>query len=319
MNGLAETAVDQPRGATDCTFRALGVEIRLVVDEPDALPIARDLLSGQLATLDLACSRFRDDSEIAVIDRAGGRPVAISGLLTEALAVALDAARETDGDVDPTVGQALSAAGYDRDFALLPPDGPAPAVVLRRLASWRSVELDVPNRIVRVPARVRLDLGATAKAFAADRAAQFLHAVVGGSVLVGLGGDIAVAGPGPLGGWPVRVQDRPGALVVSPDGPSQTIAIRGGGLATSSTTVRRWRRGGQDMHHLIDPRTGMPALAPWRTVSVCAASALAANVASTALLVRGGAGLSRLERSGLPARLVTHAGEVIRLNGWPAP
>jgi len=313
MNALTEPAV------VDDTWQALGVEVRLVVAEPEALPIAAELLRGELAALDLACSRFRDDSEIATIDRAEGRPVAISQLLTAALAVALEAARDTDGDVDPTVGQALSAIGYDRDFALLPADGPAPAVVVRRMPSWRHVELDVPNRIVRVPAGVRLDLGATAKAFAADRAAAFLHAAVGGSVLVGLGGDIAVAGPAASGGWAIRVQDRPGPLAMVPDGPAQTIAIRGGGLATSSSTVRRWRRGGRDMHHLIDPRTGLPALAPWRTASVCAPSALLANVASTALLVRGSAGLARLRDSRLPARLVSHDGTVTVLNGWPEP
>lgn len=318
------SAVTRPRPQhrarlADCTFAALGVEVRLVVDEPDSLPIARDMLTAFLGALDLACSRFRADSEIARIDRAAGRPVAISALLTRTLAVALDAARDTDGAVDPTVGEALVAAGYDRDFALLPADRPAPAVVVRQVPSWRQVELDVENQVVRVPAGVRLDLGATAKAYAADLAARCLQTEVGGSVLVGLGGDIAVAGPGPDGGWPIRIQDKAGPLAVEPAGPHQTISIRGGGLATSSTTARRWRRGGRQMHHLIDPRTGAPARAPWRTVSVCAPSACAANVASTALLVRGAAGLSRLEASGLPARLVTHAGEVVVWNGWPQP
>ncbi len=311
------TAPTLPSVPTCCSWRALGVDIHLVVEEPEALPIARELLVSELAALDLACSRFRPDSEIAGLDRADGSPVHVSALLADALEVAIAAARRTDGDVDPTVGQALSEIGYDRDFSRLAPDGPARAIVVRRMPNWRDIELDTVRRVVRVPAGVRLDLGATSKAFAADRAAQLLSTAIGGAVLVSLGGDIAVAGPTPSGGWPVRVQDRPGPLDAESEGLSQTIALSTGGLATSSVTVRRWRRGGHEMHHLLDPRTGVPAHAPWRTVSVCADSALNANIASTALLIRGAAGLDRLTVSGLPARLVTHGGEVQVVNGWP--
>ena len=154
------------------------------------------------------------------------------------LAAALDAAAQTDGLVDPTLGRAMADLGYDRDFALLPSDSPA-AVRIRRLADWRTIELDVARSRVRIPAGVRLDLGATAKAFAADRAARDIQSACGGAVLVGLGGDITVAGPAPAGGWAVRVQDRTDALDIIPAGPFQVVSITAGGLATSSVTARQ--------------------------------------------------------------------------------
>ena len=134
-------------------------------------------------------------------------PVPVSPVLAGALAVALRAARLTDGDVDPTVGGALSAAGYDRDFALVQRDGPPVRLTVRSVPGWREIELDGAAGLVSLPAGTRLDLGATAKAWAADRAAARIAAELGCGVLVNLGGDIAVGGPGSAGGWRIRVQD----------------------------------------------------------------------------------------------------------------
>jgi thiamine biosynthesis lipoprotein len=298
-------------------WTALGTTVTVAVTNPTMLAPAECLLTDDLAALDLACSRFRADSEIARIDTAGGRPVQISVLLVDALAAALDAARRTDGDVDPTVGSVIRELGYDRDFAQLPPDGPVPAVHVRSVPGWRQVDLDVIRRIVRVPAGVRLDLGATAKAFAADRSAERLATTLGCGVLVSLGGDVAVAGVAPVGGWIVRVQDLPGRIDDEPTGPITTVSVASGGLATSSTAARRWRRGGQWMHHLIDPHTGMPAVSPWRTVTVAAATCLDANVASTCAAIRGLMGPATLRGLGLPARLVANDGRIVTLGGWP--
>jgi len=133
---------------------------------------------------------------------------------------------------------------------------------------------------------------------------------------VSLGGDVAVAGPGPDGGWPVRVQDRPGPLD-APDEGAQVVALHGGGMATSGITARRWTAGGRALHHLLDPRTGMPAVTPWRTVTVVAPSCVAANAASTAAIVRGPDGLAWLGGTGLPARLLALDGAVTTVNAWP--
>jgi thiamine biosynthesis lipoprotein len=133
-------------------------------------------------------------------------------------------------------------------------------------------------------------------------------------VLVSLGGDIATAGPCPAGGWAVRVTDDHAG---GEDSPGQLITLQSGGLATSSTTVRRWRRGGSAIHHIVDPRTGAPAQSPYRTVSVAAATCVDANIATTAAIVRCERALEWLESTGLPARLVTHDGLVLHLNRWP--
>jgi thiamine biosynthesis lipoprotein len=232
----------------------------------------------------------------------------------EATNVALGAARATAGDVDPTVGRALRVAGYDRDFAQLPAlrtgrvrFAPAPG--------WRLVQVDRRRPAVRVPRGVELDFGATAKALAADRAARGCARELRGGVLVNLGGDLAVGGPAPEGGWPVRVTDDHDAGF---DAPGQTVSIVSGGLATSSVAVRRWRNGSTgSLHHIIDPASGRPAAEFWRTVSVAAADCVAANIASTAAIVRGAAALPWLDSLRLPARLVALDGVVARVSNWP--
>ena len=306
-----------PATATDAgasaTWRALGTLVQLVVTEPGGLPGARRLLDDDLAAVDAACSRFRADSELRSL--RGGRQQ-VSPLLAEAIAVALRAARLTDGDVDPTVGAAMSAVGYDRDFEKIEPNGPPLRLTVRKVPGWREVRLD--GQTLTMPAGVQLDLGATAKAWAADRSAARIASQLGCGVLVSLGGDIAVAGPAPATGWRVRVQDVTGPAGETPPGPCALIAIRDGGLATSSTAARRWRRGGDVLHHILDPRTGLPAEPVWRTVSVAAGSCADANAASTAAVIRGRRAPGWLTRIGLPARLVDATGAVFTVAGWPS-
>jgi FAD:protein FMN transferase len=299
------------------SWRALGTGVQLIVTDGSKLAAARAMLADDLAAVDLACSRFRPDSELTGLDRASG-PVTVSPLLAEAIGVALRAAELSDGDVDPTVGAAMNAVGYDRDFALIAPDGPAVRLTVRAVPGWRQIEFDQLSRRLRLPAGVRLDLGATAKAWAADRAAARISAGLGCGVLVSLGGDIAVSGPAPDGGWRIRVQDISGPPDEPPIGPSAVVAVHTGGLATSSTAARRWRRGGDVLHHILDPHTGLPAPAVWRTVSVAAASCTDANIASTAAVIRGRAAPAWLTGLGLPARLVADDGHVQTCGGWPA-
>ena len=308
---------DDP-GTAGAGWTALGCWVHLVVTDRAALEAARSMLAADLADLDAACSRFRADSELAALDRAQGRPVRLSPLLANAVAVALRAAELTDGDVDPTVGEAIVAAGYDRDFSLVPPDGPPLNLVVKAVPGWRQVRLDPATRTLAMPAGIRLDLGATAKAWAADRAAARIAAELGAGVLVGLGGDIAVAGQAPPGGWRIRVQDVTGRPEDVPEGPATVVAITSGGLATSSTTARRWRRGGNVLHHILDPRTGLPPAPVWRTISVTAATCADANAASTAAIIRGSQAPGWLAATGLPARLVDVSGRVKTVAGWPA-
>jgi thiamine biosynthesis lipoprotein ApbE len=309
------TARSPEVAAADLT--ALGTMVRLVVTDPDVLVDATGDLIARLDAVDGACSRFRADSELRTLQPDEGGWASVSPLLAELVEVALRAARLTDGDVDPTVGRAMEAAGYDRDFALIPADGPAVRVLTGPAPGWHSVELDRQRQRLRIPAGVLLDLGATAKAWAADDAAAAIATRFGCGVLVSLGGDVAIAGPPPRDGWPIRVQDAVGHPDVEPEQPWATVVFRSGGVATSSVTARRWVRGGTALHHVLDPRTGLPAETPWRTVTVAAATCVDANIASTWSIVSGRTALGRLRALGLPARLVSVDGQVTTVCGWP--
>jgi thiamine biosynthesis lipoprotein ApbE len=306
--------------AAHADWQALGTQVRLVVTDPGQLTAGGRLLQADLTDVDLACSRFRADSELVAVNatapgRADGVPV--SPLLAEAIAVALRAARRTHGNVDPTVGAAMAAAGYDRDFALVRPTGPPLRLTVRQVPGWRQVRLNAAARTLSLPAGTQLDLGATAKAWAADRSAGRLAERLGCGVLVSLGGDIAVAGQPPADGWRIRVQDVTGRPEDPPPGPAAVVSIRAGGLATSSTAARRWRRGGDVIHHILDPRTGRPAAPVWRTVSVAALSCLEANTASTAAIIQGRDAIGWLAARRLPARLVGSDGSITTVAGWP--
>jgi FAD:protein FMN transferase len=296
-------------------FRALGTTAVVAVTEVRARAGAIDILAEELDAIDRACSRFRADSELSRINAAPGTWADVSPLFLGALEVALDAARSTDGIVDPTIGRALRVLGYDRDFASVAANGAPLRVLVERAAGWRAVEVDGLRSRVRVPRGVELDLGATAKAFAADRAARRIAAETGVGVIVDLGGDCALAGPAPEAGWAIHVADRHDAPATAP-GP--TIALCEGGLATSGTTARTWTRGRRVLHHVIDPATGCSADTLWRTASAVGATCVAANVATTAAIVLGPEAPEWLAGRGLPARLVAVDGEVVTLGGWPA-
>jgi thiamine biosynthesis lipoprotein len=296
--------------------------IQLVVTDPGKVSDAADLLTADLAELDRACSRFRPDSEVSQLSRFPAGPsglvtATVGPLLAEAVAVALRAASLTDGDVDPTVGGALSVLGYDRDFEQVPADGPASKTGAQVIPGWRSVALDPATRRLTMPPGVQLDLGATVKGWAADRSAASIAGKLGCGVLVSLGGDTAVAGHPPDGGWRIRVQDVTGGPGDRPQGPTAVIAIRDGGLATSSVAARRWRRGGSVLHHILDPRTGLPAAPVWRTVSVAAASCADANTAATAAVIRGWQAPGWLASLRLPSRLVEVNDTVHLIANWP--
>jgi thiamine biosynthesis lipoprotein len=297
------------------SWQALGTKAVLVVTDPVALPSARAILAEELWTIDRACSRFRADSELSRLNAAAGSRVHVGPLLYDAVRTALEAAAATGGLVAPTVGASLRRSGYDRTFAAVRDRAGTLRPAFVRSPDWRHIELDEERRTIWMRRGVELDLGATAKALAADRAASAIFGRTGSGVLVSLGGDVSAAGEPPPGDWPIRIAEDSGDSV-DVSGPVVTVA--GGGLATSSTTVRRWASSEGELHHIVDPRTGRPAARFWRTATVAAASCVDANTASTAAIVLGEPALTWLAARRLPARLVRYDGAVARVAGWPA-
>ncbi len=242
------------------TFRAMGTDVELLLDAPAGVPAEAALVAAEaeIHRLEGLLSRFRPESELSRLNRAGS--LACGSDLVRVATLALVARERTAGSFDPTVHDAVVAAGYDRSFDELEPDGPdgdaAPAPCGR--------EVEIRGTTITLEPRSRLDLGGIAKGYAADRACELLAAA--GPCLVNTGGDIVVSG----GSWAVGVTD------------DLTLELTSGGLATSGRDRRRWRRGGEERHHIIDPATGRPAASPYLRVTVAAPSAAEAEVLAKA-------------------------------------
>ncbi len=247
-------------------------------------------LRGTVARLDAAASRFRDDSEVAELARKAGSWVPVSDLLLRLVTTALAVAEATDGLVHPGLGAPLAAAGYDAWAG-----APRPGLRSREVLPWQEIAVD-PDGAIRIPRGMVLDLGATAKAWMADALATEVAEVTGADVLANMGGDIrCLADHEP---WPLLLD--PEVLGVPP----MRIALCNAGIATSGRARRQWPGG----HHIVDVRTGVPALTPWWSAAVVAADAVGANAAATAAIVLGEEAPQWLAGIGLTARLVAESG-----------
>jgi FAD:protein FMN transferase len=292
-------------GATSYRFDLWSTTGSVVVTDPSALAAAVEVVRAGLDEVELACSRFRPDSEISGLTAGRNR---LSPLLADLVGTALDAAEASGGLVDPTVGSAMRGLGYDRSIELLPADG-APVSFVQHVPGFRQVHLH--GDLLEFPRGLQLDLGATAKARAADLTARRVADTIGVGVLVELGGDIATAGPGPENGWQILVAD-------SEDDPACQVTLQPGwALATSSTVRRAWRRGGVRLHHIVDPRTAAPAAPVWRSASVAAPTCVEANTASTAAVVLGHQATRWLGERGFTARMIDQRHRVCRVGDWP--
>jgi len=300
-------------------WQILDTSARVVVTDPAFADRAAELVSEQVQEIDQVCGRDRADSELnrihqAVAGNPTDRPVTVSALLAVLIGAALEAASRTDGDLDPTLTDDLSALGYPEDFTVLQARAggyTVPITLTRRVRhSWRDVSLT--GRRLRLPAGLRLDLDITARAWAADRAARSIHARFGVGVLVVLGAHVATAGPAPAEGWQFVVQD--GAQE-----PAAPVGLDAGtaGLATASTVSRGWRFGTRAVQHVLDPGEPLPTAPLWRTVSVAADTCLDAGRVATAAILRGPDAPNWLRAQGYPARLVSATGEVLTVSGWP--
>ncbi|MEN8603300.1 FAD:protein FMN transferase [Microbacterium rhizosphaerae] len=314
MPALSHPSDRAVEGRADWTIWNLDAS---VVTRSEHLHKAREIADQLLADVDRACSRFRPDSETITLAGASASGVDVSPTLAALVRGSLSAAEWTQGDVDPTLGAQMSHLGYDRDIAdirlgsasaPLTDDSVRDVPVPPRGVGWRDVQLN--GNHLQVPAGVILDLGATAKAMAADLIAARVAEDLGGPVLVSLGGDISTAGARDEP-WQVRIDDGAGE-------PTQQVSLEPGwAIATSSTLHRRWRKSGRWMHHILDPRSGLPAPMTWRTATVAAPDCLRANAFSTAAIVRGPGAARLLANAQLAARLVDIDGNVHCIGGWP--
>jgi thiamine biosynthesis lipoprotein len=239
---------------------------------------------------DARFSRFQVSSELNSVNTSPLGVTLVSEEFASMLSLSLDAACATDGIVTPTVGGALIAAGYDRDFASLPLDVEAAQPVA--IHPWTAVSLRGLGLLRTEP--IVLDLNGVAKGCTVDDALA-----LAGRGWVAAGGDIATREP---------------VVVGLPGG--ESVALHGGGLATSSVAKRRWLSGGVEQNHLIDPRTGAPTTSIWRDVTVVASSCLAADTAARAALLHSHDGPAWLETRGLAGRFVAHDGVVVLTDAW---
>ena len=270
-------------------FRAMGCDI--VVG--GATPAETAAIERLFAALETALTRFHPDSELERLNRCPSESVIVSPILASAIDDALTAAAATDGVVDPTIAAALEAAGYDRSYREL---GTPPVRAAVLAGRWREIRLT--GSLVRRPAGLRLDLNGVVKGRAVDDAL----ALIEGDGFVSAGGDLAARGP----------------LVVALPG-GDTVTLRAGALATSGVTTRSWYRDdGDRAHHLIDPATGRPAQSRWESVTACASTCLAADVAAKTAFLLGDDGPTWIERRGLQARFLTIGGDVVTAGDWPA-
>ena len=275
-------------------FHAMGTQVELIVGgNEDAR--ALDPAEEEFHRLEAILSRFREDSELSRLNRSG--TIEAGPDLRRVVGLALAARERTHGRFDPTILPALLAAGYDRTFEEVAADG-HPLDSAPRGAGGL-VRLD-GDKIELAPG-VQLDLGGIGKGYAAERAADLLAS--SGPCLVNAGGDVALRG----GPWPVGVETANGSI---------TLELGTGGLATSGRDRRRWRRGGRELHHLVDPSTGQPAESDLLRVTVVAQDAIEAEVAAKALFLAGAEeAVVEADESRLPTILVTADGRTLFAGG----
>ena len=298
-----------PRGSST-EWARWSTYVHLAVGESHLLRRAVRTTECVLDAVERACSRFRTDSDLVRANRSPGQWVRVDPLLCQAVSVALRAAELTDGLVNPCLGRALVALGYDADLGMVSRRAEAHARPLPLPDPRAFEDVLVSDEAIRVPEGCELDLGATAKAWAADLVAGTLLERLDCPVLISIGGDLRVDGAA-SSPWQVIVTERHG------DTDAQLVEVSHGGLATSTTTVRRWRGPSGEVHHVLDPRTNQPVDGELRTVTAAGASSLAANVAATAALVLGADAPAWLEAHRVSARLVHTDGSTSTTCSWP--
>jgi thiamine biosynthesis lipoprotein len=289
-------------------FSIWGLSGSLHTEGDNQLPFAEDRLHFWLDIIDRTCNRFRADSELSRLNGADG-DVTLSDGFVRALVAARRASELTGGLCDPTILTSLEALGYDRDYDALGVLEDT-RVELRPAPGFAALHFDEMSRTVHKTPDWRIDLGASAKALVTDLVADDVAPT--GGVIVEIGGDVSARGRGPEGPWVIGV-----ATTLTITGLEPRIALENGAVATSSNTVRTWRRGEKVIGHIIDPRTGASAASPFAAATVIDADCVSANAFATAALLWGEDAAWHIAQAGRSARLVRHDGSVEFVGAWP--
>ena len=292
------------------SFHGFGTTIGAWTTEPLLLARLGPWLKAWVERVEAACSRFSPTSDLSRANAAAGTPVQVRRELLSAFQAAASMAEVTDGLYDPAVGTAVIEAGYDRTFEAVVADGPGPRGPGQPGGGWRKVAVDEQASTITVPEGYRLDLGGSAKGWAVDVALEALQKSLladypDAGVCISAGGDMAVAGVRPAGGWPVVISERLDRSIATSEG---YVRLARGAIATSGATARSWSDGRLPGHHIIDPRTGVPGTSGWALVSIFADTCLVADTAATAVWLLDGEAPAWLEAWGLGARLVDRDG-----------
>lgn len=292
------------------TFAAMGgtLEVQL----PDSPPGQVGAVAALFASYEQTMSRFRADSELTALNASAPAPFRASPVLFDAVSQALAWACVTDGVFDPTMLDALEASGYDRPFDIVERHQQARPRQRHRTMRWRDIELDHERQVISMPEGVRIDLGGIGKGYTVDAAIALLG--LRPNALVNASGDLFAAGPGPDGdGWYVGVQH---PLRAQQD--VATLRLSGRAVATSGVTHRHWSAGGEERHHLLDPRTGECTRNGVVSATVLARTATEADVLAKCICILGAAaGLRFLARfDGCEALVVKDDGGIVTSPGW---
>jgi len=288
-------------------FSAMGTGVTVLLADADQHLIAR--VEGLFRSWEERLSRFREGSELSWLNAQAGERLTVSRLLFEVVVAAVAAAQATEGLFDPTMLHQIHGLGYDRTFSAIGSAARAGRYRQTPGGAWREVRLDPRRRTVQLPEGIGLDLGGIAKGMAVDAALASLGAAGAGCAAVDAGGDLAVIGlPDGYASWPIEIETNREPCVVS---------LAAGALATSSVGRRRWRQGGVERHHLLDPTTGLPVENEVWSASAGGGTCQEAEVhAKAALLLGESAGTAYLERHHLPGLLVLKDGRQVLVGSW---
>jgi thiamine biosynthesis lipoprotein len=293
-------------------FSAMGCQMLVATEnESQQAELRLNEVPSWFANWEQIMSRFRPDSELTWLNQQTGSAVHVSPVLWEVMQAAMNAWRDSNGLVSPAILPALEHAGYVKTFRELGDPIPMEEQDRQIREPMADIVLNGNDQAVRLPQGMKLDFGGIAKGWAAHQAMQRMSDL--GQVLVDAGGDIAISDSlGDGTPWPIGVNDpfNRGAQI-------ERLYVHQGGVATSGRDHRRWQQGGEWRHHIIDPRTGLPAVTDLLSVTVIAETVMAAETAAKVVLILGSeAGLDWLDqREGMAGLAILENGELLGSNG----